>query len=113
MYPPHQHILFVEDNEDHREVVTLFLTRSGYCVTNAGTSVEALGLAQSEHFGLYLLGDWFPHGKESRLCEQLHRFDPRHPILFYSAAATVSTAQAEADAQRMVATREAAPPKEP
>ena len=87
MHPPHQRILWVEDNEDNREVVNFFLEQTGFCVTNAGTSVEALSLAQINHFDLYLLGDWFPHGKGSQLCEQLHEFDPRRPILFFSAAA--------------------------
>jgi DNA-binding response OmpR family regulator len=94
MKPPQRHILWVEDHQAVREVVTSFLKRSGYCVTSAGTSVEALNLAESEHFDFYLLGDWFPHGYESRLCEQIHKFDPRSLILFISAAAD------QADRQR-------------
>ena len=95
---PQKHILWVEDHEDIREVVTSFLKRSGYCVTSAGTSVEALSLARSEHFDFYLLGDWFPHGYESRLCEQIHKFDPRSLILFISAAAYQTDRQRAMDA---------------
>ena len=96
---PDKHILWIEDQEDVREVVNFFLERAGYCVTNAGTSVEALKLAQSEHFDCYLLGDWFPQGYESRLCEQIHEFDPHSPILFISAAAYQADRQ-RADGQR-------------
>jgi CheY-like chemotaxis protein len=98
MNPPPKHILWVEDDEDNREVVTFFLERSGYRVTNAGTSVEALSLVQGEHFDLYLLGDWLPHGYESKLCEQIHQFDPRRPILFFSAAAYQADRQRGMDA---------------
>lgn len=93
-----KHILWIEDQEDVCEVVNFFLKRAGYCVTNAGTSVEALNLARSEHFDCYLLGDWFPHGYESKLCEQIHEFDPHSPILFISAAAYQADQQRGIDA---------------
>ena len=98
MPTPYKHILWIEDQEDVREVVNFFLERAGYCVTNAGTSVEALKLAQSEHFDCYLLGDWFPHGYESKLCERIHEFDPHSPILFISAAAYQTDRQRGMDA---------------
>jgi len=98
MSPTHQRILWVEGDQDIGEMVTFFLERSDYFVTNAVTSIEALGLAQHEHFDLYLLGDWFPHGKESKLCEQIHEFDPHSPILFYSAAAYQADRQRGMDA---------------
>jgi PleD family two-component response regulator len=60
MHPPQKHILWIEDHEDIREVVNFFLEQSGYCVTNAGTSVEALSLAQSGHFDFYLLRSFQP-----------------------------------------------------
>jgi len=87
MQPLNTRVLWVEDDADTREVITFFLEQSGYWVTSAGSSIEALGLARSEHFDLYLLGDWRPHGKESNLCEEIHKSDPGGPILFYSAAA--------------------------
>ena len=87
MNPLHKHVLWVEGDVDNREVVDLFLGQSGYCVTSATTSIEAMSLARSEPFDLYLLGDWLPYGKEGELCGQLHQYDSRGPILFYSAAA--------------------------
>jgi DNA-binding response OmpR family regulator len=87
MPPLNKHVLWVEDDQDNRQMVTFILEQAGYRVTSAETSVEALGLAQSENFDLYLLGDWLPHGKESRLCEQILEIAPQSPILFFSAAA--------------------------
>jgi CheY-like chemotaxis protein len=87
MRPLHRHILLVEDDESNRELLTFFLGKLGCRVTCAVTSSEALRLAQTEHFDLYLLGDWPPFGQESKLCEQINEFDPRGPILFLSTAA--------------------------
>jgi DNA-binding response OmpR family regulator len=98
MHSPGQHILWVEDDEDSREMITFLLEQSDYFVTNAITSVEALGLAQRGHFDLYLLGDWLPFGEESKLCEQIHELDPHSPILFYSAAAYQADRQRGMDA---------------
>jgi CheY-like chemotaxis protein len=85
--PLGKQILWVEDNQDNREVVALFLHLSGYIVTSVINAAEAFGLAESRHFDLYLPGDRLPHGGESRLCEQLHQFAQRCPILFFSASA--------------------------
>jgi two-component system response regulator PilR (NtrC family) len=85
--PLSKQILWVENDQDNREVVALFLHLSGYIVTSVINAAEAVGLAQSRRFDLYLPGDWLPHGKESRLCAQLHQFAQRCPILFFSAGA--------------------------
>jgi DNA-binding response OmpR family regulator len=88
MRPLHRHILLVEGDKSNRELIIFFLRQLGYRVTCAGTSVGAFSLARSNYFNLYLLGDWLPFGEESKLCKQLHEFDPRCPILFLSAAAS-------------------------
>jgi two-component system, cell cycle response regulator DivK len=82
-----RHILLVEDDESNRRLLTFFLQELGYRVTCVVTSSEAFSLAQTEHFDLYLLGDWPPFGEENRLCTQINEFDPRGPVLFLSAAA--------------------------
>ena len=87
MRMPRKRILWVEGDEDQREVVNFILVQSGYSITSVDNSLVALSLAKIEHFDLYLLGDWEPFGKESRLCEQLNQLIPQHPVLFYSSAA--------------------------
>jgi len=81
------HILFVEDNEDTREMVSLVLQGDGYKVTCAKTMCEALELAKQESFDLYLLDSRLPDGSGVELCELIRRFDNKTPIVFYSAAA--------------------------
>lgn len=87
MTMPRKRILWVEGDEDQREVVNFILVQSGFSITSVDNSFEAISLAKIEYFDLYLLGDWEPFGKESKLCDQLNRLTPKHPVLFYSAAA--------------------------
>src|SRR5215213_6743295 len=78
------HILFVEDDEDTREMVCLVLQGDGYKVTCAPTISEALQLAKQERFDLYLLDSRLPDGTGVKLCELIRCFDNLTPIVFYS-----------------------------
>lgn len=80
-------ILFIEDHEDTRELVTFVLEASGYSVTSATTVAAALRLAPVDQFDLYLIDNWLPDGEGVELCERIREFDRTTPILFYSAAA--------------------------
>jgi DNA-binding response OmpR family regulator len=82
-----QRILYIEDHEDTRDLVTLVLEQQNYEVTTAATLATGLGLASKEHFDLYLLDSRLPDGSGVDLCRELRSFDQRTPILFYSAAA--------------------------
>jgi DNA-binding response OmpR family regulator len=81
------HILFVEDNQDTREVVSLVLRVEGYKVTGVETVAEALQLAKSERFDLYLLDIKLPDGSGVELCKVIRGFDAHTPIVFFSANA--------------------------
>lgn len=81
------HILFVEDNQDTREMVSLMLARDGYKVTSVETMREALRLAEREKYNLYLLDTRLPDGSGVDLCESIRIFDSQTPIVFYSANA--------------------------
>jgi DNA-binding response OmpR family regulator len=96
------HILYIEDHEDTRELVTLVLTESNHRVTLTSTSKDALKRARQERFDLYLLDSWLPDGSGIDLCRQLREFDRRTPIMFLSAAAYETDKQAamESGAQR-------------
>jgi DNA-binding response OmpR family regulator len=80
----HGHILYVEDDEDTRELVTFVLALSNYEVIAAGNYDDALLLAQTERFDLYLIDNWILGGSGLELCQKLREFDPRTPVLFYS-----------------------------
>jgi CheY-like chemotaxis protein len=81
------HILFVEDNPDTQEIVSMFLEIEGYRVTSAHTAAEALRLAATQAFDLYLLDNRLPDESGIVLCKQLRASDPHRPIIFYSAMA--------------------------
>jgi DNA-binding response OmpR family regulator len=79
-------VLYIEDHEDTRELVTLVLEKSCEVVTGA-TIESGVALAGAQHFDLYLLDSWLPDGSGLDLCRQIRKFDKVTPILFYSAAA--------------------------
>ena len=81
------HILYIEDHDDTRELVTLVLSERNYRVTTGATIGEALKLAQEHPFDLYLLDSWLPDGSGMDLCKSLRELDPSIPIVFFSGAA--------------------------
>jgi len=80
-------VLYIEDHEDTRELVTLVLEQRRYEVVTGATIEIGLALARSQHFDLYLLDSWLPDGSGLDLCRRIREFDKATPILFYSAAA--------------------------
>jgi two-component system OmpR family response regulator len=80
-------VLYIEDHEDTRELVTLVLEQRSYEVVTGTTIETGIALAGSQHFDLYLLDSWLPDGSGLDLCRQIREFDKATPILFYSAAA--------------------------
>ena len=80
-------VLYVEDHEDTRELVTLVLEQKNYEVVTGSTIESGVALAASQQFDLYLLDSWLPDGSGLDLCRQIRMFDKATPILFYSAAA--------------------------
>lgn len=80
-------VLYIEDHDDTRELVTLVLEQKSYEVVTGATIKSGVDLAGSQHFDLYLLDSWLPDGSGLDLCRQIREFDKATPILFYSAAA--------------------------
>lgn len=83
-------VLYIEDHEDTRELVTLLLNQKSYEVVTGATIERGIALAISEKFDLYLLDSWLPDGSGLDLCKSIREFDKTTPILFYSAAAYAS-----------------------
>src|SRR6185295_8317619 len=80
-------ILCTEDDADTREVLRLLLELEGFVVTCAEDSDQAIQLAKSEKFDLFLLDNWLPGMDGDHLCRELRRLDSTTPVLFYSGAA--------------------------
>ncbi|HWF87339.1 MAG TPA: response regulator [Pyrinomonadaceae bacterium] len=80
-------VLYIEDHEDTRELVTLVLEQKCIEVVTGTTIKSGVALAGSQAFDLYLLDSWLPDGSGIELCRKIREFDQVTPILFYSAAA--------------------------
>ena len=80
-------VLYIEDHEDTRELVTLVLEQKCIEVVTGATIRSGVALAGSQAFDLYLLDSWLPDGSGLELCRKIREFDKETPILFYSAAA--------------------------
>jgi len=80
-------VLYIEDHEDTRELVTLVLEQKCIEVVTGATIKSGVALAGSQAFDLYLLDSWLPDGSGIELCRKIREFDQVTPIVFYSAAA--------------------------
>lgn len=80
-------ILYIEDHEDTRELVTIVLQQQDFEVITDGTIENGMRLAVKSSFDLYLLDSWLTDGSGLELCRKIREFDTSTPILFYSAAA--------------------------
>lgn len=88
METPKGHVLYVEDHDDTRVLMTLMLERAGFRVTAAECGRDCLKLVEGgQRFDLYLLDHTFPDASGVTVCEALRALDPETPILFYSARA--------------------------
>lgn len=80
-------VLYVEDHDDTRALVSLLLQKAGLHVTEATNGNEALELAGSRSFDLYLLDHSCPGLTGVALCRRIRESDAATPIIFYSGRA--------------------------
>jgi CheY-like chemotaxis protein len=77
-------ILFVDDHEDTRFLISYLLEAWGYEVVAVQSVEEGLARARGGGFDLYLLDSRFADGSGTELCEGIREFDKETPIVFYS-----------------------------
>ena len=65
-------------------MLSLLLGQEDYKVTTAATVREALELANSQEFDLYVLDKHLPDGSGLELCTKLNEVTPGVPCVFYS-----------------------------
>ena len=75
-------ILCTEDDADTRELLTLILRAEGFEILCADTPEDALRLAKTETFDLFLVDNWMPGMSGPQLTERLRQFNVKTPILF-------------------------------
>ena len=83
------HVLYVEDHDDTRVLMTMMLEQAGFRVTSVETGARCLELVQQsgQQFDLYLLNHTFPDASGVSICTLLRQLDPTTPIIFYSSRA--------------------------
>jgi len=77
-------VLCIDDHEDTSEMLKLLLVQEDYEVVTAVTMQEALRLATSEEFDLYVFDKHLPDGSGLDLCAKLTGVTPSVPCLVYS-----------------------------
>ena len=87
-------ILCTEDDVDTRELIDFVLTQYGYEVVCAASNVQAIDLAKTQTFDLYLVDNWMPGLSGTELTEKFRQFDVKTPVLFYSGAAYATDLEA-------------------
>lgn len=80
-------MLYVEHDDDSREMLRLLLALSRIDVTAVATAESALSLIQADRFDLYLLDSWLPDTNGFELCRQMREIHPKTPVLFFSGEA--------------------------
>ena len=85
MMPHTKRILCADHDLDTCGMIVVLLGSEGYEVKIATKVSDALRMAQSERFGLYLLDDLFEDGSGLELLASIRAFDPETPVIVYSA----------------------------
>ena len=77
-------VLIIDDHEDTSEMLRLLLGEEDYEVKVALTVEEALSLAASGEFDLYVLDKHLPDGSGLELCKKLTQVTPGVPCILYT-----------------------------
>ena len=84
---PQTRVLYVDNDNDSREMLSTLLAMSKIDVTAVATAESALSLIQAERFDLYLLDSWLSDADGFELCRLMRESHPDTPVLFFSGAA--------------------------
>jgi DNA-binding response OmpR family regulator len=80
-------LLFLDDDTDTCEMMTMVLKQAGYDVITGNTVAEGMELIGSKQFDMILL-DWqFEDGTGLELCQKVRQTDKYTPIFFYTGMA--------------------------
>lgn len=77
-------VLVVDDEEDMRHLVEMYLLNSGFECTQASTGDEAIAILEKEHIDVVLLDIMMPNKDGFDVCKEMRTFSDV-PIIFVSA----------------------------
>ena len=90
MKPPKRpRVLYVEDDEDSCEMMSILLDISGIDVTYTHGIEMTMKLPDKSEFDLFLIDHWMKDGSGSDLCKKLRSEFPKTPVVFYTGCATL------------------------
>ena len=90
MKPPKRpRVLYVEDDEDSCEMMSILLDISGIDVTYTHGIEMTMKLADKNKFDLFLIDHSMKDGSGSDLCKKLRSEFPKIPVVFYTGCATL------------------------
>ena len=84
MPSPKGRILCTEDDPDTRDLLIFLLNHQGYDVVCTDNAEQALAIARSQTFDLFLVDSWLPDSSGANLTERIREFDNQNPgsVLF-------------------------------
>lgn len=82
------HILYVEDDDDSCQMMTVLMETSGMDVTCIRGMTDVLEFPHKDRFDLFLLDLWLRDGDGNTLCKCLRAEYPNIPVVFYTGSAT-------------------------
>ena len=77
-------ILYIDDDEGTRLMLTLHFGQQGFEVTAVGSSHAAMYLTPEESFDLYILGPRLSSKGSAAFCQEIREFERHAPIIIYS-----------------------------
>ena len=77
-------ILYVDENAEDGFTLTTLLRLASYEPVATNYASDALQLARTDDFDLYILSRRFPVDSGAYLCQRLHEIAPKTPIVFLS-----------------------------
>ncbi len=99
-----ERILFVEDDEDQRDIIPRVLRQLGYEVTAAGSAVEALQLflQQRPPFDLVITDFDMPETNGFELAAELETVSPHTPVMIVSGRKRMASMKATGNIKKMI-----------
>ena len=98
MPSPKGRILCTEDHSDTRNMLIALLRQEGYDITCTDNAEQAISLAKTQPFDLFLVDTWLPDCSGVMLTQKIREFDNKTPVLFYSGAGYEADKQNARDA---------------
>ena len=83
------HVLYVEDDEDSCQMMSILLGMSDIDVVFAHGIEKTMELPDKKQFDLFLIDQWMTDGSGTDLCRILRREFPEIPVVFYTGCATL------------------------